>query len=404
MRPQEAVLRPAVGIDQREDDPRKLGMVGSQGGVGGKMHDPIALQATLQNHLFAGREIEGRQALRGGHESENSSGFLARERQALELRRARGPAPDPRRSTGADARVRSTEDWIGDDCDSGGLPVVPVRVRRGEQRRGRGRHHDFVAGRERSRFAGGRPARPWLRQRSEGNVVERSVRDDQQTLPGKLSSDRLQERARQVRQSPDGLGASERRVSSGQQTIGAPCCALQDRARRELVAPHSFGRHCPDIAAFLSQAVLEEQRVLVEQLLLDVGQVHGARPGERREGWAGEADLGVQPLDTAEQVAELPLRGVKPFRRSPARQKVAPALLRGVELPCQLCFSREQSGIDSPAEIDAGFCQHVKQAARPFRFAYLQGAALVSSPGIPAVELHQEIDIKIVVLLLAGEE
>ena len=119
-------------------------------------------------------------------------------------------------------------------------------------------------------------------------------------------------------------------------------------------------RYHPEVASYFAQRVLEQNRVSIQDFLLDFAETQWLRSGERRESRAAASDLCLDLLVAFLQIAVFagePLRGV----RLAVLVQLPAALRPFVERFLGRLLPPEQLLVDSCPQVDPGLGQAFEQ-------------------------------------------
>jgi hypothetical protein len=253
----------------------------------GEMHDAVLADFRTRRGRLAGGEIRGLQYLAWGCQGLDRVGFFPRKRQSLESSQAR--------VSGRPGEFPLAECLAILRCRGRGVPysrVVRLKYGIGQYRYGlgcrlssrnflpqdseyrrRGQIHDLVIGKQRLAGAG---------QCSERNVLQGVVADDQESFPSQLPGHWPQKHSAQASQRELGLSLKFPLMTGFQQLISLFRGGLDLGPFGQFETLDRRRRHRPKIATIVAKRIFKEQRIFVEDLLLDVLQRQRLGLRERR--------------------------------------------------------------------------------------------------------------------------
>ncbi|PPT06138.1 hypothetical protein CKA32_004117 [Geitlerinema sp. FC II] len=149
---------------------------------------------------------------------------------------------------------------------------------------------------------------------------------------------------------------------------------------------------------------MQQYRVFIDDLLLNFFERQRFGIFESGDFRASLADLGFDLLQLGFQLldmaANLNDRRFVGFWISPESLKLQGG---GVELLAQLVFSVGQFWGNAATDIDVRFGQEFEERSRASAFAGVEGESVVACIGLLSVQFHQQVDVKAVIVLDAGE-
>src|SRR5438105_228248 len=179
-----------------------------------------------------------------------------------------------------------------------------------------------------------------------------------------------------------------RGLRRGQEYPQAVGRALYLGAARQLVAADGRLRHRPEVAALLAQGELKEERVFVNDTVLNLLQAQGLRLCRRRAVRACGPYLRVHLAVALGEFVYLFVGGGHLGLRVPVREQLRPALRTLAQLTPQRALALAQLRVGLLTEADAGGRQGLQQRACARTLARLEGRGVVAFGRVKAVQLH----------------
>ncbi len=230
--------------------------------------------------------------------------------------------------------------------------------------------------------------------------MERAVGDDRQPLAFQPPGQRCQQQTAELAQQRRGPSGSLAPRAAADHGMGLAHQPVDLRAGSQLEARQRVDGHQPDEAALGPQPVLEQHRLVVQQLALDLAEARRRRLDQCRIVRALPADRGAHRRELGERLADRQCRcGAAALRYGLVvaldDAVVEPLLHR--PLPGQQLRRRIVT------DLGSGLAEQIEQRARPGALADPEGRRRVVGVGKLPVELHQQLEIEGEVALGAGE-
>ena len=253
---------------------------------------------------------------------------------------------------------------------------------------------------ERRRCCGrtGHHARDW--EHRKRHVLQRAVRDDEQTFAGQPGRDRTEHH---LAQAPRGFRQPGMVAAGRQQIEELPRRLLDLFPVRQLVARHQVRADRPDVAAILSERVLQEERLGVEHLRLNLAKRERLGLRDRRVARARASDLGLRVLVLAFELGDGLVHCRRLLRRVRSREELRLLGPFPVHLQCERTLTIKQGDIHALPDTGAGLGEQLEQTARARPFARLERQDVEALRGACRVEPHEDVDIGVERALLRGE-